>query len=177
MPDKTAYIEEMPAELLADPLAYIFVSHYRQRTALGLMRRLIAGAPEWEEIAPELVGHIRRDMRLHVLDEEENLFPILRRRCQPEDEIERVLEQLSAEHGEHKMLAGRIAASLKRHLGCGRHPGSNRRLCALMTAFADREHRHLALENCVVLPIARVRLTAGDLRKISEGMRARRQKD
>jgi hypothetical protein len=43
-----------------------------------------------------------------------------------------------------------------------------------MLAYATGEHRHLAAENGIVLAIARIRLTRGDLAKMSRSMKQRR---
>lgn len=44
----------------------------------------------------------------------------------------------------------------------------------MLKAFAVSVNRHLAIENSLVLAIARVRLSAKDLAAISRGMKARR---
>jgi len=44
----------------------------------------------------------------------------------------------------------------------------------LLLAFASREHRHLAIENAIVMVIARRRLTSADLAAMSRAMKARR---
>lgn len=174
MSDKITYIEEMPSDLLADPLNYIFACHFRQRLALALLRRLTTGTPDWETIVTELVEHLRHGMRLHIEDEEQDFFPLLHRKCQPEDEIDCLLEQLTAEHEAHAKLAGRVAAGLARQLRSGQPPWEDRTLKSLIITFVEREHRHLALENGAVLPLARVRLTAVDLQNLSQHMTARR---
>lgn len=48
------------------------------------------------------------------------------------------------------------------------------RTAEIMQVYAASEHRHLALENAVVLAIAGVRLHRGDLSRISRNMKARR---
>ena len=44
----------------------------------------------------------------------------------------------------------------------------------LMQTYASSESGHLAMENGIVLAIARIRLTRGDLDAMSRGMKARR---
>ena len=43
-----------------------------------------------------------------------------------------------------------------------------------MQAYASSEGGHLAIENGIVLAIARIRLTRGDLGAMARGMKARR---
>ena len=43
-----------------------------------------------------------------------------------------------------------------------------------LQAFASQELRHLALENAVVLPLARLRLTPADLKRLSRRLAERR---
>jgi hypothetical protein len=47
-------------------------------------------------------------------------------------------------------------------------------ICRLIQAYVVGENRHLAVENGVLLAIARIRLTPKDLKAISRGMKARR---
>ena len=55
-----------------------------------------------------LLDFIRFDLTLHVIDEEEDFFPLLRQRCLAEDEIEDVLDRLTLEHAEDKALSVRV---------------------------------------------------------------------
>jgi hypothetical protein len=43
-----------------------------------------------------------------------------------------------------------------------------------MKAYAASEHRHLAMENSIVMAIARIRLKSADLAAISQAMKQRR---
>ncbi len=164
------YIETMPPELLADPLSYIFADHFRQRIALNLLKQLAGGTPDWRGIAAAVEAYLRQDMAVHILDEEQDLFPVLRIRCEPDDEIDPLLDLLLREHRQALQAADRIAGGLREL----RPPADDPSLCAAMMEFTEGERRHLAVENGVVLALARVRLTPGDLRRLSAGMTARR---
>ena len=95
-------------------------------------------------------------------------------RCQPADELDSVLGALSAEHHDDLHRARTLIVALERALADGRAPGQDRESRLLFTDFALHERRHIALENAVVLPIARLRLTAADLRSLSIRLAARR---
>jgi hemerythrin-like domain-containing protein len=112
---------------------------------------------------------------LHIADEEEDLFPLLRRRCPPEDEIDRVLVMLSGEHETDRDLAGLIKSGLEAALEDGKPISAYAGLHQTMTEFARNEGRHLALENSIVLPLARLRLTDHDLDLLSRHLIQRRQ--
>jgi len=49
--------------------------------------------------------------------------------------------------------------------------------CALLTNYANQARRHLILENAIVLPLARVRLTDDDLDTLRLRMMQRRGLD
>jgi iron-sulfur cluster repair protein YtfE (RIC family) len=117
---------------------------------------------------------IRYDLALHVIDEEEDLFPLLRRRCSEEDDIEDVLGRLSADHALDQELARVVrtlfAQSLEGRVAPSALTGGPRALLQL----ARQEKSHMALENAVVMPLARRRLTPDDLEALSLRLAARR---
>ena len=167
-------IEAMPAELITAPLDWLFAEHYRQRQLCRAMETAAGSAPPPSGLLPEIIDYLRHDLPLHVLDEEEDLFPLLRRRCPVEDDIHDVLGLLSSDHraeaasGAH--LADRLEAVSRGDDALPMTPD----LVRSIGNFVQRERRHIALENAVVLPIARLRLTARDLSGLSRRLAARR---
>ena len=113
-------------------------------------------------------------MPLHYADEETGLFPILEERCQPEDGLESLSSRLRAEHIEGDRSAKQIVRDLRKCLREGTPPNAHRKLPDRIASFAKLERLHLALENAVLIPIARARLNARDLIHLSESMRLRR---
>ncbi len=167
-------IKPVDLALLNKPLDFIRADHSRQRVLCRVIEEL-ARAPSLEKQKAELVvAHLEREMGLHVGDEEEDLFPLLRRRCQPGDDIETVLTMLSEEHCRAEVLVKEIADALSDLRAGGtpvsEHPG----LQSKMLQFANRERRHLDIENSIVIPIARARLTEHDLIELSGRMAGRR---
>lgn len=167
-------IEPLPPELVHEPLNWLFAEHYRHRQLCQLIERVGNATVLLRDEAREILDFLRQDMPLHIIDEEDDLFPLLRRRCQPADELDAVLGALSAEHRDDLEQARALTAGLERALEDGQPPGRDRDARRLFTEFALRERRHIALENAVVLPIARLRLTPADLRSLSIRLAARR---
>ena len=167
-------IEEIPRELMTEPLDWFFAEHYRHRQFCRLLTEVAAAHVFDGERITALVEFIRNDLALHIIDEEEDLFPLLRRRALPEDEIEDVLGRLSAEHKTDSMCAQSVRGHLENCLARQSAPGMIPEARKALQDFASHELRHLALENAVVLPIARLRLSGGDLRAMSRRLAARR---
>jgi hypothetical protein len=174
MHEKGADIEAIPNDLLRTPLDWFFAEHYRQRQLCLMIDDLSRRTVFNEAPLAAIVAFLRHDLPSHVLDEEEDLFPLLRRRCLPEDELERVLAILSGDHKADLSKAAHVLTLLEAALAERRAPGVDRESRATLAAFAAQERQHLALENAVVLPIARLRLTDADLRGLGNRLAARR---
>lgn len=167
-------IEKLPDTLIHEPLNWLFAEHYRHRQLCKLIDMLASSAAYNEEGMNEVIAFLEHDMPLHVLDEEEDLFPLLRRRAVPDDDLEHVLGVLS---GEHKTDVDRVSAllfALIKARAARTSPALNPGLRTLLTEFATHERKHIALENAVILPIARLRLQPCDLQALSARLAARR---
>jgi len=160
-----------PAEQLASPLDYIFAEHFRQRTLCWMIDRIADDRERDAECIAAVMRFLSEDFGPHVIDEEEDLFPLLRRRAEPEDRINVVLGDLSQEHAADKLDADAIAEGLSQVVA-GKH--FTKALRGLLHRFAANERRHLIVENAIVLPLARIRLTVDDLRNLGRRMAARR---
>jgi len=167
-------IDPMPKDMVREPLEWLFAEHFRHRQWCKLVETLARSGSYDESSLAAIIAFLRRDLPLHILDEEEDLFPLLRRRAQPEDDIERILGVLSSDHRidadkVSHLLRGLAAASESRSA-----PGLDPDLRARMLEFVGMERRHVALENAIVIPLARLRLTADDLKALSGRLAARR---
>ena len=159
--------------LLAQPLEFILADHLRQRNLCCLLDRL-ADEPRFDEaLAAAIADYVGDEMSIHVIDEEEDLFPLLRRRALPEDDVERVLGLLSREHSESDRLAEAIVGGLREAIVSGAAE-LDAELKDKLRAFARRERRHLAVENALVMPLAEVRLTVKDCEGLARRMAVRR---
>lgn len=167
-------IEPIPLELVREPLEFLFAEHYRHRQMCRALEQL-AEHPVFDARATaEVEAFIGRDLAFHVQDEEHDLFPMLRRRCAPEDEIDAVFEVLSAEHAADERLAAEAREVLKKAMVRGVPAASIEGGALALQHLAEQERRHLALENAVVMPIARLRLTAADKQALARALAARR---
>lgn len=173
-PDRTIKIGPVPEYLLDSPIEFLIADHVRQRTVFDLIEQLARSAVLDRDLTAEVLRFLENDMVAHVTDEEVGLFPLLRRRCEPEDEIEQVLENLSAEHAAEERVAVEIRAGLAEALETDCRIADIIGLEERMLGFAAAEQRHLALEYAIVLPIARARLSEDDLRDLGARMIARR---
>ncbi len=167
-------IEPSALALLGDPLDFFFAEHFRQRKLCNLLEEM-AGSDRLDRLlAVEILAFLRHDLVLHVQDEEEDLYPLMCRRCPPQDEIEQVFTALTAEHADGHRLAELISRGLETALREGQPLAAQAGLREAMVDFARNERRHLALENSVVLALARRRLRSEDLETMAARMRARR---
>ena len=166
-----------PAAQLLSPLDYIFADHFRQRTLCAALDRIASQRNVDCELAAEALRFMRDELGLHVRDEEEDLFPLLRRRTAPEDRIEDTLDELCQEHDADRKDAREIIDGLTGLIDGMAKRSPTRGFRRLLERFAANERRHLLIENAIVLPLARALLTVDDLRNLGRRMAARRGLD
>ncbi len=163
-------IEPMPRELFDSPLDFLFADHHRQRQAVRILLNIAAGA--WDETGgSDLITFLERDFALHIQDEECDFVPLLRRICPPEDGIDVLAERLADEHADDRSSVQRVIAILRKRL---QGEPLSRQAQESIRDFAAHLRQHLAIENSVLLPIARVRMDAESLTALSKAMRNRR---
>ena len=167
------HLEPLPRELLRQPLEYILADHLRQRVLCVLCERIAEAEDVNVDLIEEVLAFIRNDMMVHVIDEEQDLFPLIRRRAEPDDDIEAALGQLSGEHADDEALAMEIIDGLEARLAAPSQPMPEQ-LAAALRQFAHNQRHHLALENATIMPLAKLRLSSRDLRELAARMAARR---
>jgi hypothetical protein len=123
--------------------------------------------------ADTVIAFLTHDLPLHYADEEIDLFPLLRKRALAEDDLDMVLATLTADHGALEAQARSIIAALAAAPELDPVPISATG-AKTMLAYAASEHAHLAIENGIILVIARIRLTRSDLKALSQAMKLRR---
>lgn len=165
---------KLPDNLFAEPVEYVFADHYRQRTLCALLDDIANSESLDLQIVEAVLNFLKSEFGLHVLDEEEDLFPLLRQRAEPEDEINTVLEQLSQEHANNEGTAHDIVKILEQFTETKERTVMRDDAVRLLKRFAANERRHLIVENAIVLPLARVRLTEEDCKQLGQRMAARR---
>jgi hemerythrin-like domain-containing protein len=157
-----------------DPLRFFLAEHQRHRQFCRVLNETASTKVFDEPRLRRIIAFLRHDMALHFTDEEQDLFPLLRLRATPEDDIDLVLERLSAEHGTDLDVARNVRAALEACIASRQAPGLQPDVKRALEDMASKELQHLALENAVVLPIARLRLTANDLTEMASRLAARR---
>ena len=163
-------IEPMPPELIDSPLDFIFAEHLRQREAATMLLAIADGNYSKQGLT-HLIEFLENDFALHIGDEEVVLFPVLRERCLKEDNIDALIERLNEEHREDENTVEDVISILLRRIkGHMISAVDARRL----RVFAEHIRQHLALENGVMLPIARVRLSEDDLASLADMLKKRR---
>ena len=165
--------ERVPLALLDAPLDYILADHVRQRSICAALQEFADKAEAPRLDADKVAVFLGRDRLIHHADEDQDLFPILRRRMRPEDNLGPVLDRLSEDHRRSDMIAADLIAALSATPASDPLPVRPAAARAMRRYVAD-EQRHLAIENGVVMVIAAIRLAPRDLRAISGKMKARR---
>jgi hemerythrin-like domain-containing protein len=168
--------EPLPVGLLLEPIEYVFADHFRQRSLCVIIERISEQSDVDREMVQSAFDFLVNDFGVHVIDEEEDLFPLLRRRALPEDAIEDILGQLSQEHALDQIDGEHVVGVLRKLLE-GKKEACDKTDQDLFKRFACNEKRHLICENAIVLPLARVRLTNEDMRNLGRRMAARRGVD
>jgi hemerythrin-like domain-containing protein len=158
--------------LIANPLEFISVDHLRARQICVVIDGLATAASFDRHAALVVLRFLNEELNVHMRDEAEDLFPLLARRCPAEDDIGRIITRICLDLNAATALLPRIRTILARSLDTGRELAAAER--KTLIRFAGHVRRHLAAENAILLPIARARLTPGDLRVIAAHMQARR---
>lgn len=162
-----------PPRLRAEecPIEAMYEEHFNQRQLCADMDLLAATTLPRPELAKRVLINLCRDLPAHFVDEESGLFPRLRARALPDDNLEPTLARLAREHE----VAEQAFTLLVPALACmadGALPAPEDRDALHRLAAAER--RHLIVENAILLPLARLRLTEGDKRALMAEMCASR---
>ena len=165
-------IEMMPEGLEDSPLDFLFADHHRQRQAVQILLNIASGERN-ERGIQGLMEFLERDFALHIQDEEHDFVPLLCQQCPPEDGITSLAERLSQEHKDDKSSVRRVIKILQNLLHGGQLTAAEG---TAIHAFATHLKTHLAIENGVLLPIARVRMSPDSLSLLARAIRERRYK-
>ncbi len=161
--------------LPGNALDFFHQDHLRKREVCARIARLSElEAPDADEIC-DIMSFLTHELPPHLADEEQDLFPLLARRCRPEDEIEPVIARLAADHRRIRDRIPGILAVLKA-AGPGGKAFSDEHRARLHRFSADLL-QHLILEYAIVLPFARLRLNRRDMGLLQKGMLRRRGLD
>lgn len=160
------------AGLLSKPLEFIREDHLRERQICVLIDEIACGDIPDKDAIQTVLGFLKRELPLHLQDEEEDLFPLLLQRCEPDEEIGKVIDKLLGDHAHAGNDTPSIIGILEDLARKIRSPSKKER--EAMLAYSAHSRRHLILENAVILPISRLRLTNEDLKTLTNQMCHRR---
>ena len=163
----------LPLSQLAHPLDYLLAEHMRLRAVCSLLRYAGETCELEAKHARAVTEFITHFLPLHREDEECDLFPAVLKSARRDDELVQTISNLEVDHHRMTIMQGEIVRSL----ACS----SDRDVISLsastarmLCSFADAERRHVAIENGIVLAIARTRIHAKGLAEIAQAMTARR---
>lgn len=160
-------------QLIDSPLDFFIAEYNRQRGAANILSRIADGAFD-NQGASDLINFLENDFELHLGDKEEVLYPMMREFCSPADGVDRILDRLRGEHVRIRAICKDVAGILRSRLeGAAEFSATERRRIA---SLANQIREHIAFENGVLLPIARVRLKDADLATLAEKLKLRRAK-
>ena len=169
-------VSEKLSPLARNPLDMIASAHAVQVQMCDAMERIADGLPDEVDrrLCAQVASCLQFDLPLHHHDEEEGLFPLLRQRAMPEDGLDQILERLAQEHSSDNDFASEIAEALET-LSQGGRPANPEMLGYMLRGFFERYRRHVHWENTLVMPLARLRLTAEDLAALQARMNESRR--
>lgn len=160
----------------SNPLDVIAHEHKWQEKLCDALERIADDLPDNVDrmLVAAILPMLRNDFAIHIRDEEQGLFPLLCKRCGPDDNFDEIASTLSIEHAADKGFADEILDQLE-ELNSGARPHNPDMLGYMLRGFFETQRRHLAWEDAVVLPLARQRLIDSDLQELSRVMLANRK--
>ena len=172
---RTEELGPIPENLFREPIDFLYADHFRRRVICRFLDEIALdpGGPDVARLSSVALDYIEQDLPLHVADEERDLFALLRERCVPEDRLDAILSMLSEEHARDRELSSSLLAGL-RSLAMGETLQQPDEFLHVAPAFAEGQRRHLAWEEAVLFPLARIRLSQADLDRMGHSMAARR---
>lgn len=172
---RTEELGPIPENLFREPIDYLYADHFRRRVVCRFLDEIALdpSGPDIARLSSVALDYIEQDLPLHVADEEQDLFALLRERCVPEDRLDAMLSVLSEEHARDWELSLLLTAGL-RSLAAGKPLRQSDEFPHVAATFAEGQRRHLAWEEAVMFPLARTRLLQADLETMGRNMAARR---
>ena len=147
------------------PLDIIRADHLRMRDICSTLETLTS----LDDVAASDLDLMRQFMAVglprHMADEENSLVPLMRKRCEQEDGIDRAIDSLLAGHAQTRIDL----------VDCLHQLDGTRRIDPVrLSRFAVNKRKHLVFEDAVLLPIAQARLLPEDLAHMLAEMQQRR---
>jgi hypothetical protein len=166
-------VEPLPTALLDEPLDFVLADQLRSRCVCAMLQQFAHARLASRAEADTVVAFLARDLPLHRADKKADLFPLLCKRSRPEDDLGIPLARLTAEHRASEIQSEAIVEVLAGVPGSDPVPISTGQ-AEIMLAYAARELQNLAVENGILMAIARIRFTRLDIKALSAAMKNRR---
>ncbi len=157
--------------LLKNPLDFIAEDHLRLRAMCAELDRLAETTTIEGTAFTGMIEYLENELPLLLADEDDDLMPRILSRAEPEDELPKLAERLDKEHS---AIADHLKAVTSGFAGLAPATSISDKLRTSMHDLADAARRHLILENAVLLPLAKARLTEDDLHALRSAMLKRR---
>lgn len=152
-----------------NPLDQLYEDHMYERQVCAMIDRLATDTQQADDDIRVAMAFLRCRLPLHMRNEDAALFPMLRQRSEPEDDIERALSRLEQDHSNIEHNTPAVLKLLEEIVASQARPSS--RACADLMAYTAAARRHLILENAIILPLARLRLAPEDCAALSAAFR------
>jgi hemerythrin-like domain-containing protein len=152
-----------------DPLRLLEEEHALQRELCDLLEQLADSLPfeidrSQAEVAKAILdGSFTR----HTQFEEQALFPLIRQRVPPGDDLHAMLARLEDEHQHDESEVMEIGEALS-SIASGKPPENADMLGYQLRGFFESQRRHISWEDSVVIPAARRVLTPEDLASLQD---------
>ena len=162
--------------LKRNPLDTLEQDHARQAGLCDILEQIADSLPADMDSGRcrEAASALRHDLPLHHQDEEEGLFPLLRRHASQSEKLAAIMARLSSEHAADEGFAEELSEQLE-SLARGESPSNPEALGYMLRGFFESYRRHIHWENEILLPLARETLTEGDLDELFRCMANHRQ--
>ena len=157
-------------------LSAIEREHDAEMCLCNMLEQLADALPEPLDarIAPAGIATLRICVRRHIILEEHCLLPMLLKRAKPGEINEDLLAHITREHASDECHAHEAADEMEKALSCGRVVKPEM-LGYMLRCFFESRRRHIAWENAIIIPLARLRLSKKDLAGFSESELAQEQ--
>jgi hemerythrin-like domain-containing protein len=171
---------ELSQSVFKDPLKFIYQEHRRHKKICNsiLDESIIDRLCYDNETAliKFVYNYFLNDLPNHILDEERDLFPLMKERSKATNNVKAILHQVCQEHEFDKELTDFILKDLER-LSKGNKLSNPLRLALNLQTFAEGLIRHTNWENLTILPVAESLLTEEDLVTLGKSLAKRRNVD
>ena len=164
------------SRLERDPLDTLEQDHARQLSLCDILEQIADSLPADMDHSrcQQAASALRHDLPLHHQDEEQGLFPLLRRHAPQSERLAAIMAQLSSEHATDQGFAEELGEQLE-SLARGHRPSNPEALGYMLRGFFESYRRHIHWENKILLLVARQTLTEADLDELYRCMAKHRQ--